>query len=312
MAMQKVIERILNLLAFLLTVGRPVTAEEIRNTVKGYDQPTDEAFRRTFERDKDLLRTLGVPIMLRHTDIWEVELGYVVPTDEYAIADPGLTDEERSALLVAAQAVRFGGQATEAAAIFKLGGAASSSGGAVAADLGHDLALLGDLFEAVTERRRVLFTYKDRPRTAEPYGLGHRFGHWYLLAPEVGQPDVVKAFRVDRMREIKIDEDAGVFVRPRGFEARKALPDFSRPSGPNDPIARVRFDADVADVAMRQAGTGAAVEVSRDSRFVTFDLPVTSESGFIGWMLGFDDKAVIESPPELVESFLLHVGTHDL
>ncbi len=41
--MHKVIERILNLLAFLLTVGRPATAEEIRYTVKGYDQPTDEA-----------------------------------------------------------------------------------------------------------------------------------------------------------------------------------------------------------------------------------------------------------------------------
>ncbi|MFV1969537.1 MAG: helix-turn-helix transcriptional regulator [Acidimicrobiia bacterium] len=308
--MQKVIERILNLLAFLLTVGRPVTAEEIRYTVKGYDQPTDEAFRRTFERDKDLLRNLGVPIVLRHTDIWEVEVGYVVPSDEYAITDPGLSEEERSALLLAAQAVRFGGQATEAAAIFKLGGAASSSGTAISADLGHDLHLLGDLFEAVTERRRVLFTYKDRPRTAEPYGLGHRFGHWYLLAPEVGQPDVVKAFRVDRMQEIKIDDAGGVFERPARFEPRKALPDFTRPSDPSDPIARVRFDADVADVAMRQAG--ATTEVSRSSHSVTFDLPVTSESGFIGWMLGFDDKAVIESPPELVESYLFHVGVHDL
>ena len=304
--MQKVIERILNLLAFLLTVGRPVTAEEIRNTVKGYDQATDEAFRRTFERDKDLLRTLGVPIVLRHTDVWEVEVGYVVPTEDYAIADPGFTDEERSALLLAAEAVRFGGQATEAAAIFKLGGAASSSGGAITADLGHDLRLLGDLFEAVTEARRVLFTYKDRPRTAEPYGLGHRFGHWYLLAPEVGRPGIVKAFRVDRMREIKVDDAVEMFKRPAGFEPRKALPDFTRPSEPSDPVARVRFDADVAEVALRQ--TVGAAEVSRDSRSVTFDIPVTSEPAFIGWILAFDDKAVIVSPPELVDSFLRHVG----
>lgn len=304
--MQKVIERILNLLAFLLTVGRPVTAEEIRNTVKGYDQPTDEAFRRTFERDKDLLRTLGVPIVLRHTDVWEVEVGYVVPTEDYAIADPGFTDEERSALLLAAEAVRFGGQATDAAAIFKLGGAASSTGAAITADLGHDLRLLGDLFGAVTEARRVLFTYKDRPRIAEPYGLGHRFGHWYLLAPEVGRPGIVKAFRVDRMREIKVDDAVEMFKRPVGFEPRKALPDFTRPSEPGDPVARVRFDADVAEVALRQFL--GATEVSRDSHSVTFDLPVTSESAFIGWILAFDDKAVIVSPPELVNSFLRHVG----
>lgn len=304
--MQKVIERILNLLAFLLTVGRPVTAEEIRNTVKGYDQSTDEAFRRTFERDKDLLRTLGVPLTLRHTDIWEVELGYVVPTDEYAIADPGLTDEERSALLLAAQAVRFGGQATEAAAIFKLGGATGSTGAAFAADLGHDLTLLGELFEAVTERHRVLFTYKNRPRTAEPYGLGHRFGHWYLLAREAGRHEVVKAFRVDRMSQIKVDESADAFTRPAGFKPSAALANFTPPIGSNNPRARVRFDADIADVAISQAVV--AQEHSRNSDFVTVDVVVSSESAFIGWMLGFDDKAVIESPTELVDSFLAHLA----
>ena len=89
--MNRVIERVLNLLAFLLTVGRPVTADEIRHTVAGYDQDTDEAFRRTFERDKDLLRQLGIPLRLAPTDAWEVEHGYVVPRDEYRLIDPGLT-----------------------------------------------------------------------------------------------------------------------------------------------------------------------------------------------------------------------------
>ncbi len=108
--MQKVIERILNLLAFLLTVGGQSPPMRSETPSRGYDQPSDEAFRRTFERDKDLLRTLGVPITLGHTDLWEVELGYVIPSEEYPIVDPGLSDEERSALLLAAQAVKFGGQ----------------------------------------------------------------------------------------------------------------------------------------------------------------------------------------------------------
>lgn len=307
--MQQVIERILNLLAYLLTVERPVTAEEIRNTVQGYNQETDDAFRRSFERDKDLLRSLGVPLVMRHTDIWEVELGYLVQHDDYAITDPGFTDEERSALLVAAQAVRFGGQVTEAAAIFKLGGAASTSGGVIAADLGDDLNLLGELFGAVTERRRVLFTYKDRPRSAEPYGLGHRFGHWYLLAPETGTPGVVKAFRVDRMHEIKIDEAGGAFERPVAFEPRAALPDFSGQPDPDDIVARVRFDPDIADVVVRQLGEGAVVD--QESGSVTLDVPVTSVSGFIGWILAFDDKAVVESPPSLVDALLTHLGALD-
>ena len=300
--MQKVIERILNLLAFLLTVGRPVTADEIRYTVKGYDQRSDEAFRRTFERDKDLLRTLGVPLNLTHTDVWEVELGYVIPTDDYQIVDAGLTDEERSALLLAAQAVTFGGQSTEAAAIFKLGGATSVSGAAMSADLGHDLQLLGNLFEAVTERRRALFTYKDSPRTVEPYGLGHRFGHWYLLAPEVGHSETVKAFRVDRMDQLKIDEAQAMFERPSGFEAAKVLPDFSQSTGGDGITARVQFDKGIARVALAQASN--TVEVTSDTTSVTADLSVSSIPSFVGWMLGFDDKAVILSPPELIDAFL--------
>ena len=304
--MQQVIERILNLLAFLLTVGRPVTAEEIRYTVKGYDQPSDEAYRRTFERDKDLLRTLGVPITMRHTDLWEVEQGYVIPDDEYSIADPGLTDEERSALLFAAEAVKFGGQSTDAAAIFKLGGAATGSSGAVDAELGHDLQLLGDLFEAVTERRRILFTYKDRPRTVEPYGLGHRFGHWYLLAPEAGASEVVKAFRIDRMHQIKYDTEGSMFERPSDFDPRQALPDYGRSAETDDIIVRVRFDADVAEVAMDQ--TSVSSVVAQDEYSVTVDLSVSSVSGFIGWMLGFDDKAVIESPESVVDAFRSFTG----
>ena len=69
--MKRVIERLLNLLAFLLTAGRPVSADEIRMTVAGYDQDNDEAFRRMFERDKDLLRNMGIPLELAPTDAWE-------------------------------------------------------------------------------------------------------------------------------------------------------------------------------------------------------------------------------------------------
>lgn len=305
--MQKVIERILNLLAFLLTVGRPVTAEEIRYTVKGYDQPSDEAFRRTFERDKDLLRTLGVPISLTHTDVWEVELGYVIPTDDYQIADPGLTDEERSALMIAAQAVRFGGQSTEAAAIFKLGGSGAISGAAVAADLGHDLEVLGQMFEAITDARRILFTYKGQPRTVEPYGLGHRFGHWYLLAPELGRSDTVKAFRLDRMSQLKVDESGSMFERPSDFDAATSLPEIGRFDGDDAITARLRFDNDIADIAMEQVS--GVTEVGRDAESVTVDVAVTSVPHFIGWMLGFDDMALIESPRSLVDAYLEFIGS---
>lgn len=303
--MQRVIERILNLLAFLLTVHRPVTAEEIRNTVAGYDQDTDAAFRRTFERDKDLLRSLGVPLEMTAMDIWEVEDGYVIPPDGYAIDDPGLTEEERSALLVAAQAVQFAGQSTGLSAIFKLGGASPVLDAPnVAADLGHDLDVLGQLFDAIAARKVVTFEYSGKQRRVTPYAMAHRFGHWYVAAPEVGERDVVKAFRVDRMGAPTLESERNVFTRPQDFDAATVIPTGGGEQTPTA-IAVVRFDKDVAEVAASQIAD--AVVLDDDDMSVTYEIPVRQEQSFVGWVLGFDDKAVILEPLELKERLVTQV-----
>ena len=70
--------------------------------------------------------------------------------------------------------------------------------------------------------------------------------------------------------------------------------------------ARVRFDVDIADIALDQASV--VSEVARNAESVTVDLSVSSEASFIGWMLGFDDRAVIEAPPFLVSSYLDFLG----
>ncbi len=45
--MQNVVERVLNLLIYLLESPHPVTAEDVRQTVAGYDDQNDEAFHRS-------------------------------------------------------------------------------------------------------------------------------------------------------------------------------------------------------------------------------------------------------------------------
>jgi len=305
LAMHKVIERILNLLAFLLTVGRPVTADEIRHTVAGYDQPTDEAFRRTFERDKDLLRSLGVPLRTTPTDIWEVELGYVIPSDEYTLEDPGFTDQERSALLLAAETVRFGGQQTELAAIFKLGGASDAlPSGPVSADLGHDLDSLGSLFAAVSDRHRVRFSYRSKARRVAPYGLIHRFGHWYLVGAESTADNQVKVFRIDRMASITVEEDGEAFDRPADFDPTAVLADVQEPTAAK--VATVRIDNDVAAVAAARWRSAAIVSADEESALV--EVPYDDETRVMNWILGFDHRAVIISPKALRDEFLAFIG----
>jgi len=306
--MQNVVERILNLLAFLLTVQRPVSADEIRMTVGGYDQSSDEAFRRMFERDKDLLRQLGIPLELRPTDAWEVEHGYVVPPDEYALGDPGLTDEERAALWLAAQVVRIGGQAAGPDALFKLGGA--PVGGTVeplAADLGAESELLGDVFLAVSERRFIGFDYRGSRRQVAPYGLVHRRGHWYVVGPEQADLSVVKAFRLDRSDDLRLSENANQFERPADFRASDAIPQAPWEAGGDDLIAEVVFDADLAWWARRQMSGRAEARDEADGT-LRASIPVANVEAFFAWMLSFDDRAEIIGPDSLRSGFVARIG----
>lgn len=302
--MNKLIERLLNLLAFLLTSEHPVTIDEIRLTVAGYDQDSDTAFRRMFERDKDLLRSLGIPLERHPTDAWEVEFGYVIPPEQYQLPDPGLTDEERAALLLAASVVRLGGSASGADAMFKLGGAPMTSGGMeLSASLGSGVEHLGLLFQGVTERREISFTYRGSERHLHPYGLVHQRGHWYLSGrAEAG----TRSFRVDRMTDVVVGSKSGAFDRPQDFDVRGAVPLEPWAAGEERIDATVRFDGEIAWWARRQVGQ-ADVRVVDEDGSLEADIAVANIEAFIGWILGFEDQAEILGPPEVRDRLVAHL-----
>jgi predicted DNA-binding transcriptional regulator YafY len=302
--MNRVIERILNLLAFLLTVGRPVTADEIRHTVAGYDQEGDEAFRRTFERDKDLLRRLGVPITLEHTDAWEVEQGYVVTPDDYALEDPGLTEEERAALWLAASMARVADGLAGPGAMFKLGGVGPTTPDTFAADLGLESEALGEIFGAIAERRVIGFEYRGADRRLEPYGLAHRRGHWYAVG---GTRDGLRNFRVDRMRSVLALGDPDAYEIPDGFDLTTETPAAPWSVGDDEVTVEVVFDAEAAWWARGQIGGTARIDDHADGS-MTARFPVARVDAFIGWLIGFDDRAEVIGPVEVRDRFIAHVG----
>ena len=60
------LERQLNLVIALLNTPGYLTADEIRQTVAGYSADNGEAGRQMFERDKQALKDLGIPLSLIH------------------------------------------------------------------------------------------------------------------------------------------------------------------------------------------------------------------------------------------------------
>src|SRR5439155_3039022 len=115
------LERLLNLTAALLETPRPLSAAEVARRVYGYPEEKS-AFRRAFERDKEDLREMGVPLVISEipgTD--PPETGYRIPKDQYYLRDPGLEPDELAALHLAACTVRLDG-IEGAEGVWKLGG----------------------------------------------------------------------------------------------------------------------------------------------------------------------------------------------
>src|SRR5690606_18448055 len=159
------LERLLNLTAVLLHSGRPMSAAELRERVPGYPD-SDVAFHRAFERDKDDLREMGVPLELEEIPGADPPLdGYRIPRGRYYLPAAGLAPEELAALQLAAAAVQLDGvEGVEA--LWKLGGSAADP---AAASIPTVAAIptdpnLAPLFEAVSQRAPARFTYRDEHR----------------------------------------------------------------------------------------------------------------------------------------------------
>jgi len=299
--MQNVVERVLNLLIYLLESPNPVTSNDIRNTVHGYADQSDEAFHRMFERDKQVLRRLGVPLKLEALDVWEIDEGYTVDPEEYAIPDPKLSQEERLALSVAGRLVRLGGTEAGAGAIIKLGGMERGDGlEPLGADLGEGVEVLGELFGAITERRKVEFDYRGHVRPVEPYGIAHRRGHWYLVG---NTPDGERMYRVDRIRDLSVGETRDAFTKPKGFDIRAVVDSQPWEAGTDPEIeTTVRFDAEVSWWAARSLG------LPEPTDELTTTVAVANRDAFVGWVLSFGAAAEVMAPQEMRDAVAARVG----
>jgi proteasome accessory factor B len=309
------LERLVNLVAALLAAERPITREEIRKRVGGYAHE-DDAFRRNFERDKDLLRQMGMPLTLEQIDPLRPDSpsGYRIPRDRYELPDPGLDTDELAALHLAASAVELEGawgRGAATTALWKL--AASTANGGTAAPVadrparpravaelpgGEDLAVL---FGAVASRQRVRFLYRDKAREVEPWRLSYRSGQWYLAGWDHSRDDA-RTYRLDRVQgPPEPVGQPGAFVRPPGADG--APPPPWQLGDEDEMVAEVLVDAVQADWAAAAVGEAAVAERRPDGAIV-LKLAVTNSDAFRTFVLGFLDHAEVLGPPALRDGMI--------
>lgn len=205
-------ERLLNLVLALMGTTRALPRQGIRDGVPGYGEATsDAAFERMFERDKDELRSMGIPIDTVVDDAGEV-LGYRIVTSSYAMAPLDLTVAERSAIALAAQAWSTASLGPIAGtAVRKLEATSPEAGDWTAPAAltrvhmtSADAALL-PLMQAIRTDRVVQFTYltaaSDEPmrRTLSPWRLSVESRHWRVTGFDHDRGDQ-RTFRLSRIR----------------------------------------------------------------------------------------------------------------
>lgn len=290
------LERLLNLTALLLDARRPLTAEQIQRQLEYPEDRT--AFRRAFERDKDELRTMGIPLRVEKVQgvLPEVD-GYRIPREEYALRDPGLTTEELAALHLAASAVQVEGlPATEG--LLKLGGLVTEG----AHDLGVHVAPLpadpnlARLFGAVSSRTPVTLTYRDEPRTVDPYRLEFQRGRWYLTGYDHLR-DEERNYRLDRIEGEVALTDLPAFAPPTTTVPGQARGVWEL--GAEEPVrARVRIDGPQVGWAVQHVGPDHVVSEEPDGAVVV-ELPVTNRAAFRSFVLSFLEHAEVLEPEAL-------------
>ena len=244
-------ERLLNLVICLLHTRSFLTAERIRELVAGYDEaPSDEAYKRMFERDKEDLRDLGIPLETGTNSAWDDEPGYRIARRDYALPDITLEPAEAAAVGLAARMWSSASMSAAATrALRKL-----EAAGVEVAPLPEGLqpqvegsgAAFPVLAEAVHDGRRVTFTYRGAgdaepvERTVEPWGVVWWHGRWYLVGLDVDK-SATRVFRLSRIvGEPKPKGPPGAVTRPEGVNLRALVSSYDAASPAAVAVVRVR------------------------------------------------------------------------
>ncbi|MEV6772120.1 YafY family protein [Nocardia sp. NPDC051030] len=236
MAISKV-ERLMNLVIALLSTRQFLTAERIRDSVAGYEESaSDEAFSRMFERDKNELRDLGIPLEIGPVSRLSGVEGYRINRDAYELPDIDLSSAEAAAVAVAAQlwespelatAIEGGLLKLRAAGIHVEPDAGVAAVPAVPARTRGSEPVLGKLLSAIDAGRAVRFQHRQShgepvERDVDPWGVVTHNGRWYLVGHDNAR-DATRTFRISRIGAEITEYGPATVHKPEDLDLRELV-----------------------------------------------------------------------------------------
>lgn len=302
-------ERLLSLVMALMSSRRGFSKQELFDEIELYRAvASHQAREKLFDRDKAALREQGIPVeTLPGDSLFENESAsqrYRISVVEYSLPELNFSAPELTVLALAAQMWE---QAAFGSAAHRAFRKVSLRSGDV-----HEVELpliqpklstsdphFDELWRATSQRQRVRFDYGSarsevsESRTVQPWGMGSRFGHWYL----VGFDETRQAERYFRLSRITgaVRVLAGGYAVPSDFSIHRSLASLD-----------TAFEPRTAKLWVRR-GTGHAIRldgevIEGDGPMDTVVISFTDPAGMAGSLAAMGSKVEVIEPLDLREA----------
>ncbi|HET7682275.1 MAG TPA: WYL domain-containing protein [Marmoricola sp.] len=317
-------ERLLNLLITLLVSRSYVTKDRIRSVVQQYREAGDEAFEKMFERDKEELRSLGIPIEVGTLDrAFEDEPGYRVVRSAFELPDVALEADEAAVVGLAARVWQHAGLAAATSdAVVKLK-AAGVSVDREALDLVQPQITAEEpafepFWDAVRTRTPLAFGYRSpgsaevRERHLQPWGVVSVRGRWYAVGHDTDR-DAPRMFRLSRVHgEVRTAGAPGGYVVPAGTDLRALTESLAPPPPEHHAVLRVRAGT---ALGLRRTARRSSPWPGRPG-WDRVEIDYGRTDAFVEELLGYGDAVVVAEPDDLHDAVIARLravaaGTHD-
>ena len=259
--MKNVLRRAIELLN-LLSDNENLTTENIKDSISDYRDLNQQAFRRSFERDKNLLRSFGYLIQYEN-DKWSYDKGYSL--SGYSIYESIIKSDKISSeklintYLYLKKYLSHGNYDNDKSEI------------------------ISKILQSINEKRRVGFDYLDKYRKVKPQGLKYFDNKWYLAGEE---NELLKTFNLDQIHNLKIGNKADLFqIENKNFP-------FSWDDEKYSIEATIKLKKDLYDVNKNIfAHNHTQLEIKDE--FLHCNISTNDSYGFIKFLLLLDDEIEI-------------------
>jgi len=256
--MKNVLRRAIELLN-LLSDNENLTTENIKDSISDYRDLNQQAFRRSFERDKNLLRSFGYLIQYEN-DKWSYDKGYSL--SGYSIYESIIKSDKISneklinTYLYLKKYLSNNNYDNDKSEI------------------------ISKILQSINEKRRVGFDYLDKYRKVKPQGLKYFDNKWYLAGEENG---LLKTFNLDQIYNLKIGNKADLFqIENKNFP-------FSWDDEKYSIEATIKLKKDLYDVN-KNIFAHNHTQLKIKDEFLHCNVSTNDSYGFIKFLLLLDDE----------------------